>query len=397
MNVELMLAIFFYCLFIYTYLGYPVILLFQKKIEGYFFERRRNDDSLVISRSFPDVTLIMTMHNAERLVWQKVKNIVELQYPGKLTFAFVLDGCSDNTEVEIKKAVKKYQLENAAIFPQKERVGKEQAIKNALSHIPDRVLVFSDADALMQEDAISKLVLKLQEPKVGVACGKEVHSHTAKNEGAGEGQGFFYRYENAVKQNQEALHRSLCYVQGGIFAMKREHYPSNIPPGATQDGMIAFQTIENGERVAFVEDALSFETYDVTNQHDYERRKRTISRAFYAILVCKRVLNPFKYGMFSIDLFSSRVLRWLSLYIVGLGFVFSVVGFNGSILSYLLLFVPLIFVLLSFFGYVAEKKKRRIKLLYVFYYFLYIHMAAAIAVFKVIKGDRTTMWKPTVS
>ncbi len=397
MNLFIWIGLFFYSVILYVYFGYPILLSFQR-----FFFLRKNSKRTVryktryqIKKMTPNVTLVMTMYNAEGLVWQKIKNLTKLIYGGNINFLFVLDGCSDNTEIEIKKAATNFALKNYSIVAQKDRIGKEQAIRNALPVIADDVLVFSDADAIIQKDAITKLVNKLRENGVGVACGKEIQKYKQK-EGAGEGQGLFYKYENYIKNCQEKVQRSICYVQGGIFAMKRKHYPETIPPGATQDGVIAFQTVRNGERVAYAEDAISLETYDVTNQNDFERRKRTISRSFYAILYCRDILNFFKYGMFSVDVLSSRALRWITPYIAIIAFNFSLVGFNGSAISHVLVMGPIVFSLIASLGYFFERIGKRAKLPYIFYYFTYIHIAAAISVFNVLRGHRTITWKPTV-
>jgi len=63
-----------------------------------------------------------------------------------------------------------------------------------------------------------------------------------------------------------------------------------------------------------------------------------------------------------------------------------------STLSFFGFFIVTILVTL---GYFLEKTEKRRKIPYIAYYFIYIHLAAFIAIIKVLSGQRTTTWKPT--
>ena len=144
---------------------------------------------------------MLTMHNAAGLAEPKLANLATIDYPGEISINFVLDGCTDGTELHIQRAFEMGYRFPVYIWPQAERLGKESAIRGALPHLPGKVLMFSDADAVLAGDAVRLLVQALLEKDVGVACGKEIHL-TQSNSGAGSGHGLYYRYEHAVKQMQ---------------------------------------------------------------------------------------------------------------------------------------------------------------------------------------------------
>lgn len=373
---------------IYTYVGYPLILVLWVRIFG------KRDTSRSQSIKLPSVSILVTVHNGEALVEPKLANLGGVKYSGVLDVNFVLDGCTDGTEREIRKAIAEGDFPfTVNVFSQAERKGKESAIRNALPDIGGEVLMFSDADAILSHSTIAGLVDKLLEDGVGVACGREVH-HSKQSSGAGQGQGLFYRYEEFVKRYQEEV-ASLTYVQGGVFAMWRELYPEEIPAGATQDGIIAFNAIRNGKRVAFAADTLSEEYYDLTLKGDFLRRIRTISRAFYAICVSCYVLNPFKTGMFGFHLVSSRILRWLSCpMVIAANLMLSPLIPNSPVAK-LIILVEALFLTLAVVGYICEARGTRLKLPYLCFYFCYIHVAAFVGLCRVVLGYRTTVWRPT--
>ena len=79
----------------------------------------------------------------------KIDNLMKLKYQGELTLMFVLDGCTDRTEAKIKDHVNKDNKYPITIYSNPKRYGKEAAINGALDQVMTEVLVFSDADAIL--------------------------------------------------------------------------------------------------------------------------------------------------------------------------------------------------------------------------------------------------------
>lgn len=381
----MLLSGFFLLLIIYTYLLYPIAI--------YVAAMRSSKKSVTTQRGgAPSVTLIIPGHNIEHLVPQKIECLKGILYDGDLEFLFVLDGCSDKSEDLIKSMTA--ERDDIKCFVVKERNGKEFAVKKAIEGIESDVLVFSDADAILDPFCVQNLVDGLlSSDDIGAVSGREIHEKISEA-GASEGQGLFYRYEEFLKANLSKV-SSLTYVQGGNFAMWAELYPRRIPEGCTQDGVIAFEIVQRGLRVAYQEKALTREQYSLSNHQDFERRVRTISRAFYSILcMSDYVLNPFKSGWFCIHLFSGRILRWFTLYFAFLALIFAAIS-SCDWYSNLVIWGAFIAVIFSVLGGVLESFGKRIKLFYFFYYFLYMHAAAAKAVMNVFLGRRVLVWRPS--
>lgn len=369
----------------FTYVGYPIIVYLIAK-------RFSRKECKLEEVSYPSVTVLITGHNIAHLIPSKLDNLSGIQYPGDLSIMFAFDGCNDSSLELVEETKNRGYPFVLSVANSAERNGKESAIRNALQFIDSEVLVFSDADAILELDAITQLVNKLQTPGVGAVSGREIHEKEG-DEGASEGQSLFYKYEEFLKRSLEKI-SSLCYVQGGNFAMWRRFYPSRIPSGATQDGVIAFNIVKSKYRVAYEDNAVSKEPYNLSNQNDFGRRVRTVSRAFYSVMANLNVMNPFVTGWFSFHLMFGRVLRWFSLPIACVAVV---VGFFSGNKIYISALVVGLFLWGGFYylGWYLERRKQRLKLAYFVYYFTYIHFAAGVAVFRVLMGKRTTVWKPS--
>lgn len=392
----------------YTYIGYPLVLKalvkFNKtggpsrgsgaKAAGPGGGGGGDDAEPVGTVSWPSVSLVVTVHNGGHLMEAKVRNLSELRYPGSCDFHFVLDGCTDDTRAVIES--NRHLIDRELhIWESDQRRGKENAIRDAIDHFTGDVLVFSDADTALKPDAVEHLARKLTEPGVGVACGQEIYLRTAGDDDAGQGQGLFKRYENAVKAMQDRC-SSLSYVQGGIFAMWKNLYPADVPAGCTQDGIIAFDTVLAGRRVALQADAISTEFYELDARGDFSRRVRTVSRAAYSIWRRREIFDVGRTGWFGFHVLSSRLLRWLAAPLALAALATAAIGASqGDRLGMAVTGLFAAWAVLVIVGIVLEKWGRRLTVFYFPMYFTYIHLAAMWGLMIVLRGGRVVTWKPT--
>lgn len=382
-------GVFLFCLGIFivlhTYIFYPIVISIWDKYLG----KAIIFDDLI---EFPPVTLLIPGHNVEHLIDSKIKNIMNLKYRGDLSFLFILDGCNDETENKLKLYSDSNPRYPIKIFSNPVREGKEAAIRKAITEVETNIIAFSDADAILQEDCVERLISSLVQPNVGAVCGREIHAkNNAHN--ASEGQGLFYIFEEFIKEKLTRI-GSLTYIQGGNFAMYKDLYPKEIPSGCTQDGIIAFDVVLSRHKVVYEPRAVTTEEYNLSNSEDFNRRIRTISRAFYSIICRPDIFNPFKVGSYFYHILSGRLLRWLTLPILSAA---GIVGLfiENNFINWLVIYGLVFCTFLVILGYLLEKIKKRMRLPYLVYYFMYIHFAAAVAIFRVVLGKRVTTWKPS--
>lgn len=108
------------------------------------------------------------------------------------------------------------------------------------------------------------------------------------------------------------------------------------------------------------------------------------------------LLKPWGYGMFSIQLWSHKVLRWLS----GL-FLLSIFAFNIPLLGQGTVYIITMagqgaFYLLAFWGFISEAvlNRRAPKLPHIAYYFCLSCYAMLKGVYNGLRGRTIVTWQP---
>ena len=130
---------------LYTYLGYGILLLFLN-----LFKKKQ---PLLPLAELPSLTLIVPAYNEEQVIEKKIQNSISLDYPkDKLFFLFVTGGSTDRTNEIIQTYPQIKLLTGQA------RQGKTAAINNAMREVQTPVVVFTDANTLLHDQCLRKIV-----------------------------------------------------------------------------------------------------------------------------------------------------------------------------------------------------------------------------------------------
>ena len=251
----------------------------------------------------PRVSLLVAVRNAERLIDQKVRNALELDFPG-LEIVFVSDGSTDSTETRIRTAGR----DRLKLISETEHLGKALALNRGFEESTGEIVVFSDADALVAPDALVYMLSHFADPSVGGVCGRRVIHETPGD--LQEAQGRYIALDSALKVAESKL-GSITSNDGKLYAIRRELFRP-IDPGATDDLFVCLNVVQQGFRFAYEPRARAFIPTPSRNPaHELARRRRIVSRSLHGIFLMKEVLNPLRYGGFSIQLLINKVFRRL--------------------------------------------------------------------------------------
>src|SRR5688500_17002394 len=141
----------------YTYLGYGLVIFILSKLK-----RRSKRVNQIPDKDLPEVTILIAAYNEELCIEEKITNTLNLDYPKeKVSIFLVTDGSTDNTPDIVKKfhAVK--------LFHDFQRKGKIHAVNRVMKYVTTPIVVFSDANTLLNAPAISNLVRHYQDERVG--------------------------------------------------------------------------------------------------------------------------------------------------------------------------------------------------------------------------------------
>lgn len=366
-------------LILYIYIGYPLLIKLWPK--------RYNVQSSQHSAQ-PSVTVIIAAYNEEKYIAQTISNKLAQNYPQeKLSIVVVSDESTDQTDALVQQLMTTHS--NLHLIRQEPRQGKTAALNRAVAETSSDIIVFSDANSIYHPDAIAHLVNTLEDDSIGYVTGKMVYVNQ-QGEIAGDGTSAYMRYENFLR-SLETKTSSVVGVDGGIDAMRRELYS---PMNADQlpDFVQPLKVIAQGKRVAYCEQALLNEESVSNSDAEFKMRVRVSLRAFWAMSDMRELFNPRKFGFFSVQLFSHKLLRYLAFIPLIIAFVSN--GFiTGEDAFYYFTFA----IQVGFYAaaaYVSLSPGQYNKWLTLAHYFCVINIAALMAFIKFSKGEKIVIWKP---
>jgi cellulose synthase/poly-beta-1,6-N-acetylglucosamine synthase-like glycosyltransferase len=295
-----MTALFWACVSViaYVYLGYPLLM-------GILALRKRNPPS-PDPAAWPSVSLIIAAYNEERVLADKLANSLSLDYPpDRLEILVASDGSTDRTD-SIARA---FEGRGVRLLRIEGRQGKTAAQNAAAAAANGEIVVFSDANALYEPDALRRLVARFSDPGVGCVEGRRADfatgaSATARHE-------LTYRdWESRIK-TWESRALSCTGATGPIYAVRRSLYVP-LDPALISDFMEPLMIMcRHGKRQVFEPAAVSRESVLSDLKDEFHRKVRIMTRCLNSLRLTPEVLNPGRNGWFSAQVISHRLLRWL--------------------------------------------------------------------------------------
>lgn len=373
---------------IYTFLGYGFLLyilvlfkrIFKKKIKP----TQINPDET------PSCTLIIAAYNEESIIEQKISNTLLLSYPeGKLRIIFITDGSTDNTPALVKK------FNSVDLMHLPERQGKVAAIHRAVSVSDSEILIFTDANTLLNKDALILIASHYRNPKTGAVAGEKRVSFENKADAGSAGEGFYWKYESQLKQWDSELY-SVVGAAGELFSIRRALYEPVENDTILDDFMISMKIAAKGYRIAYEPLAYAVENASANIKEELKRKVRIAAGGIQSIVRLKKLLNILKYGLLSFQFISHRVLRWTItpfLLLVTLGLNIFICIQEGGSTYLILLYGQILFYFLAILGMIFENKELRIKIFFIPYYFCMMNYAVLAGIKRYISNKQSAVWE----
>ena len=360
---------------VYSYLIYPLLLLLlvPKRSPG----ARAGDYT-------PLVTLVIACRNEEKRLRGKIQNALATRYANReiLVASDASDDGSDAIVGEFRDA-------GVALVRSPERRGKEHAQGLAIARALGEIIVFTDAGTDLPPESIDEIVESFRDPRVGAVSSEDRFLAT---DGRTVGEGAYVRYEMWLRQ-LESRRRGLVGLSGSFFAVRREiltAWNPSIPSDfacALMSVRAGFTAVANGRVQGIYKDVAD-------SSAEYGRKVRTAIRGMAAVATLAEVLNPFRYGVFSFQVWSHKVMRWLvPWFLLGL-----------FIASWLLVDAGAFYrgaFWLQCAGYAAVLLAHWLPALRTFaplrlgYYFVQVNVALAAAAVQLAAGKRVVIWNPS--
>lgn len=255
---------FWLCAFVvfYTFFGYGIIIWIAVKIKEHFSK----PETFPMKEEFPDVTLLIAAYNEEGIIAQKMENCRALKYPkDKLHLVWVTDGSTDSTP----KLLSEYP-ENTVLH-QPGRSGKTEALNRAMQFVNTPYVIMTDANTVLNEEAIYLIIRKFDNPHVGCVAGEKKVISNGGNAAATEG--LYWKYESFLKDLDDRLNSAMG-ATGELIAIRRELW-TDIPKGTLGDDMfVSMGVIRKGYKIAYCKQAYAAENPSADIREEKKRKVR---------------------------------------------------------------------------------------------------------------------------
>lgn len=362
---------------VYIYVGFPILLAIRARL----FAKPINK-----ARITPQISLIIAAYNEEEVIAGKMENILSLDYPAdKLEIIVASDGSDDKT-VEVLKPYSDQGKIKVLDLP---RQGKNQTLNTAVSHATGEVLVFSDADAKLKSDALQKLVAPLNDPTVGGVAGDFRYTSDDTNN---DGERTYWGFDRQVKIWESSVH-SMNGITGQIFSIRRELF-KEIPLDTTDDFFISSQAPSAHLRMIFEPAAVATGTL-TEGSKEFRRKIRIAVRGMNGVRHLRHLLNPLKYGFYSIQLISHKVMRRTAVLPLLAGAITTPLLWNVGPFYRAVFIFQLMFHGLGLIGFILRNHPLgRFKLFNLPYYFHMVNLAMFFVVIYLIRGKKFVVWTP---
>ncbi|MEQ8190916.1 MAG: glycosyltransferase family 2 protein [Candidatus Eremiobacterota bacterium] len=302
--INILKILFFLSAFIIIWgmIGYPISIRFIGKL---YKNQTLNKDY----DHQPTVTVMVVAHNEEKVIANKLNNILAIDYPQeKIEILIASDNSTDRTNSIVREFKEKYPDRHIRLFEAKERQGKTNAQNEAQKTVTTEYLVMTDANSMFEKNAVKELMAAFSSNNIIYVCGKlSFINETANSITSSEAN---YWDSDLATREIEGRIQSVTAGNGAIYACRTKDYYDFDPIQCHDSAMPPFYALQ-GKRAICNHDAVAYEKISEDIADEFGRKVRMNRLIIKHILPDIRILNIFKYKWFAYFYFGHRTCRYL--------------------------------------------------------------------------------------
>lgn len=270
---------------------------------------KRNSRKLPAVEFLPTVTVLITVHNEEKVIRSRIENCRQQDYPeGKLDIIVASDHSTDQTEAIVRSFGTPVRLISATSGR-----GKSLTQNDALAHARGEIVVFSDADTTFPPDFLRRIMTPFADPGVGCVTGKVLWKNSSESSATRAGDSY-WRFEHYLWRLESALGMAFT-GSGQCLAFRRELFKP-IEAYYGDDTVLPLDILLQKRRVHFEESAIVYDEYFAQPKAELRSRVRMSLRGLTGTLSRTRLFNPFEYGVLGGIILAHKILRYATPYLM---------------------------------------------------------------------------------
>lgn len=340
-----MIIIWCICAFIVVWamVGYPVFLqILDKLIKA---PQIKKDYSYL-----PTVTILVVAHNEEKVIWEKLENLMTVSYPkDKLAIMVTSDFSTDQTNALVEKFIEEHKEYDIKLHKTVKHGGKTNAQNEAVRLIKTELVVMTDANCAFDKNGVKEIVACFCNEEIKYVCGATVYVNATENRTA-DSETKYWDMDSRCRDIEGRI-QTITAGDGNLYACRTKEY-KEVPLIECHDSSFpVLFSLEQG-RAVFDPKSIAYEKAGENDKDEYKRKVRMNRNLFHNILPSTKILNIFKYKWFTVFWFGHRTCRYL-LWIAHLLLlllsgalaptnVFWLVTFVGQIFFYLIVVIGIL-------------------------------------------------------
>ena len=195
------------------------------------------------------------------------------------------------------------------------RTGKIGVLNATVPMAQGDVVVFSDASAILDQNAVTNLVNHFHNAEVGCVSGRyvfdEAENTTTNSHGS---EGLYWKYESFIKERENEI-GNVIGSHGALYGIRKEIYSPLEDEIINDDLVLPLMAIEKSYRTVYEKDSIARERTGSDIESEFYRRVRIMRGNCRQIRDFLRLLNPLR-GMVCVQFLSHKLLRVLSPFFV---------------------------------------------------------------------------------
>ncbi len=340
----------------------------------------------------PTVTIMIVAHNEEKVIRNKMINVLNIDYPNeKIEILVSSDNSTDKTNEIVRDVIDNNKDRNIKLYEVKERKGKTNAQNEAAKLVKSEILVMTDANAMLEKKSIRELVASFSDKGIVYVTGRLSYSNSEDNL-TSKSESTYWDLDLKIRDIESRL-QTITAGNGAIYACRTKEYICFNPINC-HDSLMPLQYALDGKRAIANHDAIAYEKAGENVEDEFKRKVRMNRNILFAVLPDIKILNFFKYKWFTYFYLGHRTSR----YLLWLMHIIALITSGTLMLTnylYMVAFLgQIILCLLVLFKHIFKINNKILNFIY--YYFITI-IAQIIGIKNILTGNAKPFWEKAES